>query len=469
MPKVALPEQRMSPDARLFPEEPATAAHGHPLVRVLAVAGVASLGFVLGAAVMFFELPSSSFLRRAFAGGAGLYEGTHTAAPAENQSPPPSVGTTDVPGKTCDGFTLCMYGGNSRARLINMRGDVVHEWHVPFSQLWSDPPHLRGPVEDAAVYFNDGHIYPNGDLLAVVEGPITPRNASNGYGLVKLDKDSHVLWKYAARCHHDITMDEDGNIYTIVNETVSAVPAGLEHIPTPCMVDVLDILAPDGQRRKRIRLLEAIHDSPYAPLLCSLERPKLPGALPPAGAMAATAHDDALRRDVLHTNAVQVLSRALAPKFPMLKAGQIMVSPRHLEAIVVIDPDSGKAVWGARGPWRGQHDPSFLDNGHLLLFDNLGSPRGSRVLEYDPRTQAFPWAYPAEQGTAFLSKIRGMCQRLPNGNTLVVNSDGGEAFEVTPEREVVWSCSSGRVELCRARRYTPEQVPFVKGGPRARS
>jgi hypothetical protein len=174
------------------------------------------------------------------------------------------------------------------------------------------------------------------------------------------------------------------------------------------------------------------------------------------------------RRDVFHTNAVKVLSRALAPKFPLFKAGQLLVSPRHLDALAVLDPDSGKVVWAARGPWHAQHDPSFLDNGHLLLFDNLGSAQRSRVLEYDPQTQAFPWLYPGDSGTPFFSRIRGACQRLPNGNTLIVNSEAGEVFEVTAGREVVWSCSCGHVELNRARRYTPEQLPFLKGDQRAR-
>src|SRR5262249_59952779 len=135
----------------------------------------------------------------------------------------------------------------------------------------------------------------------------------------------------------------------------------------------------------------------------------------------------------------KVVSSALAPKFPQFKAGQLLVSPRHLDAIAVLDPDSGKAVWAARGPWHAQHDPSFLDNGHLLLFDNLGSPGGSRVLEYDPLTQSFPWTYPGEKGQPFLSRIRRMCQRLSNSNTLIVNSVGGEAIEVTPRQQVVWS------------------------------
>ncbi|MGH7169115.1 MAG: arylsulfotransferase family protein [Gemmataceae bacterium] len=438
------------------------------LTSCLSLFGLASLSFLLGAAVIFFDLPSSTFLRKAFVGGVSWYEQKEATPLPEEQLPPLTVGQIDNAGKTCDGFTLCMYGGDSRAVLINMRGEEIHQWHVPFSQIWPAPPHLRGRIHDASVYFNDGHLYPNGDLLVVIEGPINLSNPSNGYGLVKLDKDSRVLWKYAEKCHHDVDVAEDGTIYALVNEIVEQVPPRLAYIPTPCMVDFVEVISPQGKKKKRIPLLEALQDSPYAALFCMLERPKMSGGAVPGGARTPLFVDDALRRDVLHTNAIKVLSRALAPKFPLFKEGQLLISVRHLDALVVLDPDCGKVVWAARGPWRAQHDPSFLDNGHLLLFDNLGSPRGSRVLEYDPRTQAFPWSYPGDKGTHFLSKIRGMSQRLPNGNTLVVNSDAGEVFEVAPDREVVWSCSCGHTELYRARRYTAEQLLFLRGNQHAR-
>jgi hypothetical protein len=228
----------------------------------------------------------------------------------------------------------------------------------------------------------------------------------------------------------------------------------------------VDVISPEGKRLKRIRILEAFQESSYAPLLGIFERPR-PGTASSPGTLPAFRQDE-IRRDVLHTNAIKVLSQALAPKFPLFRAGQILISPRQLDAIAVLDPDSAKVVWASRGPWRSQHDPSFLENGHLLLFDNLGSPRGSRVLEFDPQTLAFPWSYPAEVDRPFFSQIRGMSQRLPNGNTLIVNSVGCEVFEVTPQRDVVWSCSTGQVTLNRARRYTPDQLPFLKGAQRAR-
>lgn len=439
------------------------------LVSCLSLLGLASLCYVLGAAVIFFNLPSATFLRRAFEGGAAWYEQEQNSSSGPEQQPTISVGQIDKPDKTCDGFTLCLCSGGPRAVLIDMHGDVVYRWHPAFKTIWPEQPRLRsGPVEESEVYFNDARLFANGDLLALIEGPVNPRNPSNSYGLVKLDKDSRVLWTYTADCHHAFDLGEDGTIYSLsYNFFVRDLPRGLEHIPTPCLTDNVEIISPEGKQIKRIPILEAFKDSPYAPLLSSLEKPQLFSDLTPANSPMPAVQDELRRRDVLHTNAVKVLKRELASKFPMFKAGQLLISPRHLDAIAMLDPDSGKVVWAARGPWHAQHDPSFLENGHLLLFDNLGSAKGSRVLEYDLRMGAFPWWYPDDNSTPFYTRIRGVTQRLANGNTLIVNSDNGEVFEVTPGREIVWSCSFGKVSLNCARRYAAEQLPFVKKKPRS--
>ncbi len=437
------------------------------LISCLSLLGLGSLCYLLGAAVIFFDLPSASFLRRAFEGGAAWYEVTSSQP---EQQPAVIVGKIDKPDKTCDGFTLCLCSGGPRAVLIDMHGKTAYSWEPPFRTIWPESTRLRsGPVEESAVYFNDARIFPNGDLLALIEGPVSVRNPSNSYGLVKLDKDARVLWTYTADCHHAFDLGEDGTIYALsYNFMVRNLPRGLEHIPTPCMTDSVEVISPEGKQIKRIPLLEAFKDSPYAPLLSTLEKPQLFSDLIPADSPMPAAQEDMRRRDVFHTNAVKVLSRVLAPKFPLFKPGQLLISPRHLDTIAVLDPDSGKIVWAAHGPWHAQHDPSFLDNGHLLLFDNLGSAKGSRVLEYDPQTQSFPWWYPDDNGPSFFTRIRGVTQRLPNGNTLIVESENGELFEVTPGREIVWSFSFGRVSLNCARRYMPQQLPFLTKDKRAR-
>src|SRR5262249_42579824 len=175
------------------------------------------------------------------------------------------------------------------------------------------------------------------------------------------------------------------------------------------------------------------------------------------------------RRDALHANFVSVLTRKLAPKFPRWSAGQALLSLRNLDAIAILDVDTGKVVWAARRPWKAQHDAQFLDNGRILLFDNRGLPKGSRVLEYDPQTQAFPWSY-TEKQEHFYTREQGQCQRLPNGNTLIVISEMGQLLEVTADKDVVWAAAIPRDRgfFTTARRYSPQELHFLKEGTRAR-
>src|SRR5207244_12055161 len=99
------------------------------------------------------------------------------------------------PGRAFDGFTLYTLatrpGSNTQAYLMNMKRAVVHKWGASFSDIWPNPPHIKGRINDSYVCFFGTHLYANGDLLVVFHG--LDRSA-NGYGLAKLDKDSKVLW-----------------------------------------------------------------------------------------------------------------------------------------------------------------------------------------------------------------------------------------------------------------------------------
>ena len=59
-------------------------------------------------------------------------------------------------------------------------------------------------------------------------------------------------------------------------------------------------------------------------------------------------------------------------------------------------------------------------------------------------------------------------QRLPNGNTLITESDRGYVFEVTPEQETVWRFanpdidqSDVRIARGRMTRYSPDELEFI--------
>jgi hypothetical protein len=347
------------------------------LFPALALCGLVTLSYLFGAAAFFFRLPPTETLHKAFVGAQAWLERKQALTPVEGVPPPLSRDRVDRPGQTFDGFTLYASAPGTHASLINMRGEVVHQWNTSFSRVWPAPAHVREPVKDSLVYPFACHLYPNGELLVVFQGPGNP---FYGYGLVKLDRDSTVIW-YDGNIHHDVDVGEDGTIYALQQELTAWAPRELSFIPTPCLVDFLVLLSPHGRELSRIPLLQAIRDSPYCPFLSALERRRID---------APNADDDRRRRDVLHTNCVRVLSRELAPNFPMFKAGQVLISMRHLDTIAVLDTSSRSLVWAARGPWKGQHDPQFLANGRLLLFDNLGSPRSSRVSNTIRRPRLYP-------------------------------------------------------------------------------
>jgi hypothetical protein len=431
----------------------------------LSIAGVAVVSYVLGAAAMFFQLPSSEFLDRALVGARAWYVGRQPAArpPATSETTPVSRADIDRPGETFDGFTLYACLGRKQLRtqamLINMRGDVVFRWAIPFSHVWPTPSHLTTRPSDSLVCFEACHLYPNGDLLVVFHGQTFPI----GCGLARLDKDSKVLWAYPAAIHHDVDVAEDGTIFTIEQAIESDLPNGIP----PGEVDYLLHLSPEGKLlRNPISILGALENSPYAELVETLRVPNQ-RHVPPPGSTAPPIDYQFMVGDPLHTNSVKALHRNWAANFPLFKPGHVLISIRDMSVLAVIDPESGSIVWAARGPWYAQHDAQFLSNGHLLFYDNLGVASGSRVLEYDPQTQAFPWSFAGASGAPLYSSERGLCQRLPNGNTLIVNSEGGEMIEVTHDKKIVWS-SYVDGYITTARRYAPDQVRFLDAGQRAR-
>jgi hypothetical protein len=464
---------------RLYAQVPIRIPHLGKALACLSVLGVVGLSYVFGAAVMFFQLPSSEFLHQAFTGSKAWHE---RGQPVVTTFIPPEMDlpegvTVDQPGRAYDGFTLVTTNHGPRASLLDMRGKVIHQWELPFRQAWPRPPHVPDPVTEEQIHWFRCHVFPNGDLLAIYQAE---RDTPCGYGLVKLSKDSQLLWKYEGRVHHDLHVDEQGTIYTLAEQVKREAPAGLEYLPTPYVAESLVVLSPDGREVDSVPLAEAFRDSAYALVLSTAVAEQ---AAPRDRANVVSGFDALLgplsKGDLLHANSVKVLTPARARRFPLFQAGQVLISLRSFDCLAVLDVRKRSVVWAARGPWRIQHDADFLDNGHLLLFDNHGWHKGCRVLEYDPVTQAIPWAYSDADASPFFAAFRGMSQRLPNGNTLIVDPDNRRLFEVTRGKELVWEIfcpvplapANQPARACAitgARRYSAEELTFLKGVARAR-
>jgi hypothetical protein len=120
--------------------------------------------------------------------------------------------------------------------------------------------------------------------------------------------------------------------------------------------------------------------------------------------------------------------------------GNLLVCFRNVDQIAVLEKDSYRVLWAwGEGELEWPHHPTMLPNGHILIFDNGVKRKYSRVVELDPIAESIVWEYVAEPPEDFYSFAGGSAQRLPNGNTLICESDNGHIFEVTREGEVVWT------------------------------
>lgn len=362
--------------------------------------------------------------------------------------------TVNVPELVSPGVTLYTSGHEASAFLVSMDGEVLHRWHRPFSQVWNETAAVKEPQPDSHVYMRKATLLPTGELLAIYEGA---GDTPYGYGLVKLDRDSNVVWSYLQPAHHDFDIAPDGSIYVLTQEIVEEPLASLDHLASPRLDDFLVILSPEGEELRKIPLLAAVDRSDYRQILFGIS----------SFALA----------DALHTNSVHVITEEEARVFPFGKAGQVLVSFREPSAIGVIDLEQEKLVWAVKGYWAAQHDPHILENGNILLFDNKGHfnrPEGrSRALEFDPKTMTLVWQYTGTAESPLESDIRSYTQRLPNGNTLITESNGGRILEVTGAGELVWEYVNpvrGGPEgqqipiICKAQRLDAAVLgPFLKG------
>ena len=123
---------------------------------------------------------------------------------------------------------------------------------------------------------------------------------------------------------------------------------------------------------------------------------------------------------------------------PAFKPGRVLVSSFYLNAIALVDMEQGAVVWGMKGPFRHQHEAGLTDTGTLLLFDNEGLGRASRALEFQPGVDAPVWQYPSPGERSLYSATCSTAYRLPNGNTLLTESDRGRALEVSSYGATVW-------------------------------
>ncbi len=366
-------------------------------------------------------------------------------------------GVTTVDYERVDpGYVLFVPKPRYEALLVDVNGDVVHRWASETGRL-TEAQTARWP--DFFAGWQTVSMAPNGDLFAIL----------SRHGVLKLDWNSRLVWMTSIPAHHDIAVAGNGDIYLLAESVRVVKSGGRERV---VLDDGIAILRPDGSILRRISLFDVFARSGdwsarlerrIGERFRALDERGLEGLLA-LGTEWQTRYRDradveraarllssgrvegdereavAMLRaipgspsDLFHGNTVVPLKR---DERGLWEDGDVMVSLANWNLVAVIDMKHERIGWSwGPGEIEGAHQPTVLENGNILVFDNGTSRNRSRVVEVDPGWKTIVWSYEAP---GFLSPSEGGCEGLPSGNVLITETRTARLFEVSREKRLVW-------------------------------
>ena len=353
--------------------------------------------------------------------------------------------TAHDPAKASPGYTLyAPLSGNGEVYLLDPNGEVAHWWQMPY------PPGLYGYLLPNGNLFYGGKVRDDGgwDIFEAMK-------RFKGGVMLEADWDGNILWEHRDPWHHhDARRTESGGCLYLTVERMDDAQAAQIRGGQPgsdaggMYADVLVEVDANGNRIWEWRAAEHLNPDHRV----------------------VTFND--LRDEWSHGNTVVPL-----PASPS-SGERVMFSFRNISTVGIIDKASGNIEWQIGDETLAQqHDPSLLDNGNVLIYDNGSHSRhnplpASRVIEVDTSTNEIVWEYRDNPPFNFFSAYISGARRLPNGNTLITEGHFGRMFQVTPDGEVVWEYinphfapnEQGYVvnSVFRSTHYLREQIPQLR-------
>jgi len=297
-------------------------------------------------------------------------------------------------------------------KVVDADGRVLHEWLFHRGDVFEGTPLQQHKLPD----IQGSMLLPDGDVLVNVEY----------VGMARIGPCGTVRWTLDARNHHSIARGSDGSFWVpgASREPVEEserYPDGYPGLGEVWADRILHVSG-DGEVLEEIDVLDVLYANDLDRLLFQ--------------------HDQT-EGDVTHLNDVEPLPPSLADEYPMFDAGDLLVSLRYVNVVFVFDPESQIVKWHATGPFVWQHDPDFLGDGWIGVFDNNrirgeAQGMGSRILGFQPHTDSTRTLFRPEHVDRFYTQHRGKWQLLENGNMLLTEEEAGRALEVAPDGTPVW-------------------------------
>jgi hypothetical protein len=353
-----------------------------------------------------------------------------------SRKPGEGVTVNDVPQRADLVLLTGFFDDDPGLRLIRRDGTVVASWPAAFSRLMPERLEKPGaPETDWNVDLHGSHVDPDGSVLFNFEYQ----------GTVKLDRCGKRLWSLQEFNHHTLSAATGGG-YWIGGRRIINRPDDPAFRPMTnpkrergrIEDDEILRVSADGEVLARKSVFEIMMENGLEPLLTAT------GMM-----LGRDALDD---NEILHLNKIDELTPAMAAAFPEFAAGDLVLSLRDYNLVMVVRPSDWSLRWHSTGPWLRQHSARFLPDGRIGVFNNnnyhfvllandksdLSVPDISNVLAVDPATGQSEILYGDREGEVLESVVRGAIQPLPDGGILVTETEGGRAFQIDRARNIVW-------------------------------
>lgn len=310
-------------------------------------------------------------------------------------------------------------------RLMSESGQVLHTWKVDGGEVFGNQMTQRGDPSGTSIH--GAHLFANGDVLVNLEY----------VGMARFDACGDVRWTLGEGNHHSISRADDGSfwgpgVWPQRRANSERYPEGFPGLNgKKVWMDRILQVSEGGEVLRDINVLDVLYEN-------GLERyiPKVLGGPWPS--------PEGVNNDITHVNDVEPLSPSMADEYPLFEAGDLLVSLRSLSLVFVFDPETLRVRWHASDPLIYQHDPDFMGDGWIGVFDNnqdfaggrmLG---GSRIVAFQPHTDSVDIRFPTQHSPFFYTGTQGKWQHLENGNMLLTETNAGRVLEVDSTGEEVW-------------------------------
>ncbi len=328
------------------------------------------------------------------------------------------------PSQTAAGLVLVAGlkdGPRNFIRVVDREGNIIHEWVPDWFEIWGDKgdfPDFVRPKSQPGAIIHGVAMASNGDVVLNFEYLST----------IRLTPCGDVRWKLDNRAHHSLFIDGKENIWVSAEHTNPSDGFVPQNHEEPFNSWTIQKISADGQILETVDILKVLVENDLLGLL---------------NLHSQINEETAVSGDTLHLNDVEVIPEALASS--LFSPGDIMVSLRNINTIFVMDPKTHRIKFRTTGEFLRQHDPDFIGNDRIILFDNRNldpssKPENlkSRIMEIDAVTRQVSFPFSGTGESEFYTNIMGKQQMLDNGNVLITSSKEGRVMELTPDGKLVW-------------------------------